>query len=89
MAPVAPYPGHADVAIRAAMTDAPVVVLQDARQVGKSTLAGVVASPERNPLFVTLDDEVTRSAAAADPNSSSVGPVTACSLSTRRSVYRA
>lgn len=49
-----------------ALTDTPVVVIQGARQVGKSTLAGLLAAG-RPSVTVTLDDEQTRLFAQADP----------------------
>jgi len=45
-----------------------VVFLQGARQVGKSTLAQQVFIGERSGSTATLDDQVTREAAAADPD---------------------
>lgn len=44
----------------------PVTVIQGARQVGKSTLAGMLTA-ERDALAVTLDDVETLAAADADP----------------------
>ena len=49
-----------------ALDDTPVVILQGARQVGKSTLAGEVAGL-RSGRVVTLDDDAVRAAAAIDP----------------------
>lgn len=45
----------------------PAVVIQGARQVGKSTLARQLSS-YRESTFVTLDDPAARQAAVADPN---------------------
>jgi hypothetical protein len=56
---------HARARVEEALADTPVVVLQGARQVGKSTLARMVAG-ERG-VFVTLDDEPVRRAVLADP----------------------
>lgn len=53
-------------ALEEALTDTPIVVLQGARQVGKSTLAGVVAAGRPHRLL-TLDDELARTAAREDP----------------------
>jgi uncharacterized protein len=50
-----------------ALTDTPVVVIQGARQVGKSTLAAVIAGASTGSTLVTLDDEPVRRAASADP----------------------
>ncbi len=44
----------------------PAVVIQGARQVGKSTFAGMLLK-SRPHAFVTLDDVDTRDAAATDP----------------------
>ena len=52
--------------VKDALADTPVVVIQGARQVGKSTLAGMV-SAGRARHIVTLDDELARAAAAEDP----------------------
>lgn len=48
------------------LSDTPVAVLQGARQVGKSTLAGMTVKPE-DAVFVTLDDPLSRDFAEADP----------------------
>ncbi|WP_329475720.1 ATP-binding protein [Kribbella sp. NBC_01484] len=55
-------------AIRTAMTDTPVVVVNGPRQVGKTTLTRQLAYPGTVD-FVTLDDETNRLAAHADPRS--------------------
>lgn len=52
--------------VEESLDDTRIVVLQGARQVGKSTLAAEVVSRRRGRL-VTLDDELTRTAAASDP----------------------
>ncbi|HIZ34585.1 MAG TPA: ATP-binding protein [Candidatus Ruania gallistercoris] len=49
-----------------ALTDTRIVVIQGARQVGKSTLAESIVA-ERDALLVTLDDPEVRSFAAFDP----------------------
>ncbi len=49
-----------------ALDDTRIVVIQGARQVGKSTLASQVVAL-RHGRLVTLDDEVTRTAAELDP----------------------
>ena len=49
-----------------ALDDTRIVVVQGARQVGKSTLASQVVTL-RGGRLVTLDDEVTRTAAELDP----------------------
>lgn len=64
------------------------MVIQGARQVGKSTLAGILA--ERRPsVTVTLDDEQTRLFAREDPITFLQQPGTACWSSTRHSAYPA
>ena len=60
------YPRFALRAVNEALADTPVVVLQGARQVGKSTLAHQLAK-ERNATLLTLDDELTLRAAREDP----------------------
>ena len=49
-----------------ALADSPVVLLQGPRQSGKTTLARTLAH-ERGYEYLTLDDDVVRAAAAADP----------------------
>jgi predicted AAA+ superfamily ATPase len=51
--------------IKTALLDTRVVAIQGARQTGKSTLARKIAS-EQGALYVTLDDQVQREAAAND-----------------------
>jgi len=60
-------PRHASDAVEVALTDTPIVVIQGARQVGKSTLAADVGRDRGR--FVTLDDPAELAAAAADPTS--------------------
>jgi len=50
-----------------ALDDTRVVVVLGARQVGKSTLVQDVAIRDRPAAILTLDDQATRDAAAADP----------------------
>lgn len=54
--------------VREAMVDTPVVVIQGARQVGKSTLAIQVLAGSGTPLL-TLDTSATFNAARSDPES--------------------
>ncbi|MEB3062269.1 ATP-binding protein [[Mycobacterium] zoologicum] len=49
------------------LADTRIVVVQGARQVGKSTLAAEITR-HRGGRLVTLDDDVTRTAAATDPH---------------------
>jgi predicted AAA+ superfamily ATPase len=59
-------PRFASASVTAALQDTPVVVIQGARQVGKSTLAGLLAAT-RPSVSVTMDDEQSRLAAQHDP----------------------
>jgi predicted AAA+ superfamily ATPase len=61
------YPRSAHRSVRAALTDTRVVVLNGARQTGKSTLAGLVADDHPNAEMRYLDDAATRAAAESDP----------------------
>lgn len=49
------YPRHVWRSLSEALTDTPVVILQGARQVGKSTLANQLVA-DRPAVVVTLDD---------------------------------
>lgn len=53
--------------IRRAMEDTPVVLINGARQTGKTTLAQVLAA-ELGAQFFTFDDSATFALAASDPN---------------------
>jgi len=59
-----------------ALDDTRVVVVLGARQVGKSTLVQDVATRDRPATILTLDDQATRDAAAADPAGFLAGLVT-------------
>lgn len=64
------------VRIAEAMSDTPVIVLNGARQVGKSTLMQSLVSPSVR--YYTLDDPVTRAAVLRDPNgfiAAQTGPI--------------
>lgn len=61
------YPRFAGQQIRDALTDTPVVAVNGARQVGKSTLVTDLLVGGDRTKVVTLDDETQRSAAYADP----------------------
>lgn len=52
--------------LRAALADTPVVMINGARQTGKTTLVEQIAR-EREAMYLTLDDAATLSAATADP----------------------
>ncbi len=58
----------AENSIRAALSDTPVVFLQGARQVGKSTLVQEIADQHRGQEYLTLDSTLVHSAAASDPD---------------------
>lgn len=55
-----------DDSVRRAMSDTPVVLLNGARQTGKTTLAQAIAE-ESGAQYFTLDDAATLALAAADP----------------------
>jgi uncharacterized protein len=59
-------PRHLEPRVIEALADTRIVVIQGARQVGKSTLATTIIE-SRGGRLVSLDDEVTRAAASADP----------------------
>lgn len=61
-------PRHATAAVEAALTDTRVVLVNGARQCGKSTLVGEL-SEERGGVWRSLDRAVTREAAQFDPTS--------------------
>lgn len=54
-------------AIRAALLDTPVVLLNGARQTGKTTLVQALAATINDATYVTLDDAAVLAAAAHDP----------------------
>lgn len=60
------YSRHITPRVREALADTPVVVLNGARQVGKSTLAQQLAT-EQGRRYVTLDDASMLAAASGDP----------------------
>ena len=59
-------PRHAEASVTDALTDTRVVLVNGARQSGKSTLVGVVAKG-RDAQWRNLDNAITRQAAIADP----------------------
>ncbi len=61
------FPRHARSAIRAALSDTRVVVINGARQTGKSTLAKLVMADFPGSELRYLDEAPTRAAAEADP----------------------
>lgn len=60
------YRRHIEPALRAALSDTPVVLLNGARQTGKSTLAQRLTG-SLNGQYVTLDDATVLAAAVGDP----------------------
>lgn len=60
-------PRHAAAEVKRALTDTRVVMINGARQVGKSTLAEQVLRGNRRARLLTLDDEPVLAAARADP----------------------
>lgn len=69
MSPEPDYPRHALRAVHEALTDTPVVVIQGARQVGKSTLAALASGVSSDVTSLTLDDPTTLAFARSDPES--------------------
>jgi predicted AAA+ superfamily ATPase len=61
------YARHARSLILEALRDTRVVFVMGARQVGKSTLTISIAEHDHRARVLTLDDDVTRAAAEADP----------------------
>jgi predicted AAA+ superfamily ATPase len=53
--------------LAAALADTPVVLINGARQTGKTTLVQSIASPNKPMEYITLDDAVALSAARSDP----------------------
>ncbi|HEX5563182.1 MAG TPA: ATP-binding protein [Nocardioidaceae bacterium] len=64
---MSPLPRHVKPRILEALHDTRIVVLQGARQAGKTTLVSEIAADVSGRL-VTLDDDLTRAAAEADPS---------------------
>ncbi|MCX6902043.1 MAG: ATP-binding protein [Verrucomicrobia bacterium] len=58
---------HIEDAVRRALTDTPVVLLNGARQTGKTTLAQAIAAGA-GAHYLTLDDSATLALAASDPS---------------------
>jgi predicted AAA+ superfamily ATPase len=58
---------HTQALIEAAMDDTPVVLLNGARQTGKTTLVRAIAGRMKKATYVTLDDAAALAAAAHDP----------------------
>jgi len=61
------FPRRAAELVSAALGDTRVVVINGARQVGKSTLAEITVGTRNDTLALYLDDEATRTAAEYDP----------------------
>ncbi len=58
---------HLTPLVAEAMSDTPVVLLQGARQVGKSTLAKALLASHPEGRYLSLDDQAVRRAAEVDP----------------------
>jgi hypothetical protein len=54
--------------IREALTDTPAILINGARQTGKTTLVRALSSDIPKATYVTLDDPAVLAGAAADPN---------------------
>lgn len=61
-----PLPRFLQESIEQALTDTRIAIIEGARQVGKSTLAAMIAAP-RHGLIANLDRDLTRRAALTDP----------------------
>ncbi len=61
------YPRHLTPLVAEALQDTPVVLLQGARQVGKSTLAKELLKSHAEGRYLSLDDPAVRRAAEVDP----------------------
>src|SRR5664279_1480757 len=61
------YPRSASRSVQAALADTRVVVLNGARQTGKSTLASLIVGDHPGAEMRYLDDAATRAAAESDP----------------------
>jgi predicted AAA+ superfamily ATPase len=61
------YPRHILARVTEALADTPVVLLQGARQTGKSTLVAQLIAQHQRASYVTLDNLAALSAAQADP----------------------
>lgn len=61
------YTRHIAALVNEALSDTPVVLLNGARQTGKSTLVQAL-SAERGRRYLTLDDHITLAAAKGDPD---------------------
>ena len=68
MNPSVLYPRRAAVTVTEALADTRVVVVNGARQVGKSTLAQLIIQQSSGGRAFYLDDPVVRAAAVADPS---------------------
>ena len=66
------YPRFIEPGIREALKDTRVVAVAGPRQSGKSTLVRAIAG--EGTTFLSLDEDVTRRAAADDPTVSSAAP---------------
>lgn len=58
---------HIQPLVQKSLADFPVVLITGARQVGKSTLAQALITPEWQATYLTLDDRTVLDAAMSDP----------------------
>ena len=62
------HPRHIASLLADALSDTPVVLINGARQSGKSTLVQMLATPAETPRrYLTLDDAAVLNAAKSDP----------------------
>src|SRR5918994_3181783 len=61
------YPRNLEGALRRSLRDMPVVLVNGARQTGKTTLVRAIAAGRPGMRYVTLDDAATLAAAQTDP----------------------
>ncbi len=83
---------HITEPILAALRDAPVVLLQGARQTGKSTLARWIAEHRHKAVYYTLDDAALLSAATRDPDAflrATSGPIVVDEVQLAPDLFRA
>jgi predicted AAA+ superfamily ATPase len=83
---------HITEPILAALRDAPVVLLQGARQTGKSTLARWIAEHRHKAAYYTLDDAALLSAATRDPDAflrATSGPIVIDEVQLAPDLFRA
>lgn len=86
------HPRNVQDSLEAALRDTPVVLLQGARQVGKTTLVRGMSEATGSRRYATLDDGVVLSAAERDPEgyvAALKGPVTIDEVQRAPELFRA